>query len=80
MISHIPAPLNASAVVVPRRDGIVMVSRSQKTKRRRYNRDRDLGRARKRKAAQEGTPVFPLHPEGYDPNAADAKPQPSNDA
>jgi hypothetical protein len=23
---------------------------------------------------QAGTPAFPLHPEGYDPNAADAKP------
>jgi hypothetical protein len=51
-----------------------MVSRSQKTKRRRYNRDRDLGRARKRKANQAGTPAFPLHLEGYDPKAADAKP------
>jgi hypothetical protein len=23
---------------------------------------------------QAGTPAFPLHPEGYDPKAADAKP------
>ncbi len=52
-----------------------MVSRTQKTERRRYNRDRSLARARKRQAAKAGTPAFPIHPEGYDPKAADAKPQ-----
>jgi hypothetical protein len=51
-----------------------MVSRTQKTKRRRYNRDRELARSRKRKANQAGTPAFPIHPEGYNPSAADAKP------
>ncbi len=56
-----------------------MVSRTQKTERRRYNRDRSLARARKRQAAKAGTPVFPVHPAGYDPNAADAKPQKSAD-
>jgi hypothetical protein len=25
---------------------------------------------------KRGTPTFPVHPEGYDPNAADAKPAP----
>ncbi|HEX2730738.1 MAG TPA: hypothetical protein VHM70_04005 [Polyangiaceae bacterium] len=51
-----------------------MVSRTQKTERRRYNRDRGLARARKRKANQAGTPAFPLFPEGYDAAAPDAKP------
>jgi hypothetical protein len=51
-----------------------MVSRTQKTERRRYNRDRGLARARKRAANRAGTPTFPLFPEGYDASAADAKP------
>jgi hypothetical protein len=51
-----------------------MVSRTQKTERRRYNRDRGLARARKRNANRAGTPSFPLFPEGYDATAADAKP------
>lgn len=51
-----------------------MVSSTQQTKRRRYNRDRSLARARKRRAGKASTPAFPLHPEGYDPKAADAKP------
>lgn len=52
-----------------------MVSSSQQTKRRRYNRDRNLARARKRVTGKHSTPSFPLHPEGYDANAADAKQQ-----
>ena len=32
------------------------------------------GKARKRQALKFGTPKFPVHPEGYDPKAADAKP------
>lgn len=50
-----------------------MVSNTQQTKRRRYNRDRQLAKAKKRAAFRAGTPTFPLHPEGYDANAADAK-------
>lgn len=53
-----------------------MVSATQQTKRRRYNRDRRLAKARKRASAKAGTPAFPLHPEGYNPQAPDAKPQP----
>lgn len=52
-----------------------MVSATQQTRRRRYNRDRSLAKARKRASAKAGTPAFPLHIEGYDPKAADAKPQ-----
>jgi hypothetical protein len=50
-----------------------MVSSTQQTERRRYNRDRGLARARKRALGRASTPVFPVHPEGYDPKAADAK-------
>jgi hypothetical protein len=50
-----------------------MVSSTQQTERRRYNRDRNLARARKRVTGRASTPVFPIHPEGYDANAADAK-------
>lgn len=50
-----------------------MVSNTQQTKRRRYNRDRQLAKAKKRANSRVGTPAFPLHPEGYDVNAADAK-------
>ena len=33
-----------------------------------------MGKARKRLMVRKGaTPVFPVHPEGYDPKAADAK-------
>jgi len=52
-----------------------MVSPTQHTERRRYNRDRQLAKAKKRAKNRAGTPSFPLHPEGYDPNAADAKQQ-----
>ncbi len=55
-----------------------MVSATQQTRRRRYNRDRALARARKRASTKAGTPAFPLHPEGYDPTAPDAKPQSKN--
>lgn len=51
-----------------------MVSNTQQTSRRRYNRDRRLAKARKRADMRRGTPSFPIHPEGYDPAAADAKP------
>jgi hypothetical protein len=55
-----------------------MVSSTQQTERRRYNRDRNLARARKRVTGRASTPTFPIHPEGYDPNAADAKKSSSN--
>jgi hypothetical protein len=32
------------------------------------------GKANKRHSLKVGTPKFPVHPEGYDPKAADAKP------
>jgi hypothetical protein len=50
-----------------------MVSSTRQTERRRIIKERKSGRAQKRARANSGTPVFPVHPEGYDPNAADAK-------
>lgn len=66
------APTDISAIQSSGKD---MVSPTQQTKRRRYNRDRQLAKAKKRATTRAGTPSFPLHPEGYDPNAADAKQQ-----
>jgi hypothetical protein len=51
-----------------------MVSSTRQTERRRNIRARNAGAARKRKAAHSGTPKFPVHPDGYDVKAADAKP------
>lgn len=50
-----------------------MVSSSQQTARRRSLRASKAGLANKRARLKAGTPAFPVHPEGYDPNAADAK-------
>lgn len=50
-----------------------MVSLSQQTWRRRNLRDSKLGRDKKKARERAGTPAFPVHPEGYDPQAPDAK-------
>jgi hypothetical protein len=50
-----------------------MVSLSQRTWRRRNLRDSKLGRDQKKARERVGTPKFPVHPEGYDPQAPDAK-------
>jgi hypothetical protein len=49
-----------------------MVSSTRQTERRRNLRARSTSAARKR-AATRVTPKFAVHPEGYDPKAADAK-------
>lgn len=51
-----------------------MVSTTQQTDRRRRIRLAKAGRAKKHQRDKHGTPAFPIQPEGYDPNAADAKP------
>ena len=56
-----------------------MVSNTGQTKAIRKNRDKKAGRKRKRLMTKRGTPTFPVHPEGYDPKAADAKPPASKD-
>jgi hypothetical protein len=50
-----------------------MVSLTQQTWRRRNLRDSKLGRDKKKARERAGTPKFPVHPEGYDPQAPDAK-------
>ncbi|HEY2410336.1 MAG TPA: hypothetical protein VGM29_07895 [Polyangiaceae bacterium] len=46
-----------------------MVSSTRQTERRRFIRARSQGAKKK----QFETPKFPVHPEGYDPKAADAR-------
>ena len=58
-----------------------MVSNTQQTQRIRIRRHKNAGQKRKRWARGHGTPTFPVHPAGYDPNAPDAKghkPSPSD--
>jgi hypothetical protein len=50
-----------------------MVSSTKQTMRRRAINLSRANRADKRARARAGTPKFPVHPEGYDPKAPDAK-------
>lgn len=50
-----------------------MVSSTRQTERRRIIKERKSGRDQKRIRARTGTRAFPVHPDGYDPNAPDAK-------
>jgi hypothetical protein len=52
-----------------------MVSPTQQTESIRRRKRTTNGRSNKLKHARYPTPPFPVHPEGYDANAADAKPQ-----
>ena len=54
-----------------------MVSATQQTSRIRQRKERRQGNRRKRYERAHGTPAFPIHPEGYDTNAADARPPPA---
>lgn len=49
-----------------------MVSATQQSSRIRKRKSRREGSARKRDLRAHGTPKFPIHQVGYDPNAADA--------
>jgi hypothetical protein len=51
-----------------------MVSATQQTQRIRRRKSRTAGARRKRHERANGTPAFPIQPEGYDPKAADAAP------
>jgi hypothetical protein len=51
-----------------------MVSLTAKSTTRREIRAKSAGRATRAKRAKQGTPAFPVHPAGYDLNAADSKP------
>jgi len=54
-----------------------MVSNTQQSERIRARKARRAGSRRKRAMRAQGTPKFPLHPVGYDPNAADARRAPA---
>lgn len=49
-----------------------MVSATQQTQRIRQRKSRRAGKDRKRFERTHGTPKFPIHVPGYDPNAPDA--------
>lgn len=51
-----------------------MVSPTKQTARRRAIRKRSGGQRDKLQRARQGTPAFPIQPEGYDPAAPDARP------
>ena len=53
-----------------------MVSSSQQFERIRRRKATTNGKWNKRTRRRLGTPAFAVHPEGYDPKAADALPQP----
>jgi hypothetical protein len=59
------------------RDGLrevfPMVSSTQQFERIRKRKKTTSGKRNKRDRRRLGTPAFPVHPEGYDPKAADAK-------
>lgn len=50
-----------------------MVSSSQQFERIRKRKQTTSGKRNKRERRAMGTPKFPIHVEGYDPKAADAK-------
>jgi hypothetical protein len=50
-----------------------MVSLTCHTDRRRRIRKKTQGKTNSKVRARLGTPKFPIHPEGYSPEAADAK-------
>ncbi len=50
-----------------------MVSSTRQTERRRHIKHRKAGRQAAKERQRAGSPRFPIHPEGYDPNAPDAK-------
>jgi hypothetical protein len=51
-----------------------MVSSTQQFDRIRKRKKSTQGKRNKRTLRANGTPAFPVHPEGYDPKAADARP------
>ena len=68
---HIPRPRDPPVTL---NQVFKMVSNTRHTQTRREIRAKSAGTATKRARAKAGTPAFPIHPEGYDPKSADAKP------
>jgi hypothetical protein len=52
-----------------------MVSYTAQTTTRREMRKRAAGRKAKKLRVRAGNPAFPIHPDGYDKKAPDAKPE-----
>lgn len=52
-----------------------MVSLTQQVERIRKRKASKNGKHNKRMRVRAGTPAFPIHPAGYDPKAADARPE-----
>ena len=50
-----------------------MVSNTKQSQTRRELRNKAAGQAGKKYRGKNGTPAFPVHPEGYDPKAPDAR-------
>lgn len=50
-----------------------MVSNTRHTQTRREIRAKNAGSISKRARSKTGTPAFPIHPEGYDASAPDAR-------
>jgi len=59
--------------MVPPSEEEVMVSSTQQFERIRKRKKTTSGKRNKRDLRRNGTPVFPVHPEGYDASAPDAK-------
>jgi hypothetical protein len=55
-----------------------MVSRTQQVERIRQRKRTQNGKRNKLARLRIGTPAFAVHPEGYDPNAPDARPAQSS--
>jgi hypothetical protein len=51
-----------------------MVSSTQQSSRIRHRKNTTNGKWNKRARRRLGTPAFPIHQDGYDPKAADARP------
>jgi len=66
----IPAPVTGGAWCRPEQKEFPVVSSTKQTTRRRGLRASQRGRWNKKHGK---TPVFPVHPDGYDAKAADAK-------
>lgn len=54
-----------------------MVSTTKQTMTIRARHIKTAGKRRKALARRNGTPPFPIHPEGYDPDAPDARGTPA---
>ena len=69
-----PAPFMVRAPKKGKYPRFLMVSSTQQFERIRKRKATTNGKRNKRERRAMGTPKFAVHPEGYNPKAADAKP------